>query len=56
MIKPTVDLGGQAGGDKYMVHNILFKFALDSMGLFGGSDIAAAKGMPKSLLRFTYEY
>ena len=27
-----------------MVHNILFKFALDAFGLFGGSDLSAAKG------------
>ena len=45
MIKPITDLGGQAGGDKYIVHNILFKFALDSNGLFGGSDLSAAKGL-----------
>ena len=45
MIKPTVGLGGRAGGEKYMVHNILFKFALDAFGLFGGSDLSAAKGL-----------
>ena len=45
VIKPiTKCLGGRAGGEKYMVHNILFKFALDSFKLFGGSDLAAAKG------------
>ena len=44
VIKPTVGLGGRAGGEKYMVHNILFKFALDAFGLFGGSDLSAAKG------------
>ena len=26
-----------------MVHNILFKFAVDSAGLFGGNNLAAAK-------------
>ena len=26
-----------------MVHGILFKFAVDSSGLFGGDDAAAAK-------------
>lgn len=41
-IKP-VDIGGIAGGSKYIVHNILFKFALDTEGLFGGDDAAAAK-------------
>jgi len=30
------------GGQKYIVHNILFKFAVDNRGLFG-SDYAAAK-------------
>ena len=41
-IKP-LNLGGVAGGDKYVVHNILFKFAVDSAGLFGGNNLAAAK-------------
>ena len=41
-IKP-ISLGGQAGGDKYIANNILFKFALDSHGLFNGNDYAAAK-------------
>ena len=41
----TTGLGGVAGGEKYIVHNILFKFALDSFGLYGGSDLSAAKGM-----------
>ena len=41
-IKP-INLGGVAGGEKYIVHNILFKFALDSSGLFGGNNLAAAK-------------
>ena len=43
VIKP-IRIGGKAGGDKYIVHNILFKFSLDSSGLFGGSHLAAAKG------------
>jgi len=41
-IKP-VTIGGQAGGDKYVINNILYKFALDSHNLFQGSDYAAAK-------------
>jgi hypothetical protein len=41
-IKP-ISLGGQAGGDKYIANNILFKFAVDSHGLFHSSDYAAAK-------------
>ena len=45
VIQPiTKGLGGRAGGEKYIVHNILFKFSLDCFGLFGGSDLAAAKG------------
>ena len=36
-------MGGRAGGEKYMVHNILFKFAVDSANLFQGSTWAAAK-------------
>ena len=38
-----------AGGEKYIVHHILFKFSSDSTGLFGGSVLAAAKGLPFSL-------
>tara|TARA_R110002050_G_scaffold63534_1_gene138832 strand:- start:88 stop:1071 length:984 start_codon:yes stop_codon:yes gene_type:complete len=41
-IKPQT-LGGRAGGEKYIVHNILFKFAVDSSNLFDGSNWAAAK-------------
>ena len=41
-IKP-LNLGGVAGGEKYIVHNILFKFAVDSGGLFGNNNISAAK-------------
>jgi hypothetical protein len=40
-IKP-VKMGGYAGGDKYLVNNIMFKFAVDSKGLFD-SDEAAIK-------------
>ena len=40
-IKP-VHVGGLAGGEKYIVHNVLFKFAIDSHGIMG-SDYAAAK-------------
>eukprot|EP01102_Stenamoeba_stenopodia_P010457 TRINITY_DN3150_c0_g1_i4.p1 TRINITY_DN3150_c0_g1~~TRINITY_DN3150_c0_g1_i4.p1 ORF type:complete len:699 (+),score=110.12 TRINITY_DN3150_c0_g1_i4:139-2097(+) len=41
-IKP-VDVGGIAGGEKYIIHNILFKFAVDDKGVYGGNDAAAAK-------------
>ncbi|PRP84152.1 hypothetical protein PROFUN_04143 [Planoprotostelium fungivorum] len=40
-IKPN-DIGGFAGGVKYVVKGILFKLAVDSHGLYG-SDMAAAK-------------
>ena len=40
-IKP-LSMGGVAGGEKYVVHNTLFKFAVDSYGILG-SDYAAAK-------------
>lgn len=39
-IKP-IHLGGKLGGTKYIVQNILFKFAVDESGLY--SDFAAAK-------------
>lgn len=42
-IKPNESVGGVIGGEKYIVHNILFKFALDSHGVFGGNDESAAK-------------
>eukprot|EP01102_Stenamoeba_stenopodia_P007672 TRINITY_DN2166_c0_g4_i2.p1 TRINITY_DN2166_c0_g4~~TRINITY_DN2166_c0_g4_i2.p1 ORF type:complete len:974 (+),score=252.47 TRINITY_DN2166_c0_g4_i2:436-3357(+) len=40
-IKP-LQLGGLAGGEKYVVHNIMFKFAVDVTGMLG-SDYVAAK-------------
>lgn len=41
-IKPASEVGGVAGGVKYIVQNILFKFAVDYKGIYG-SDYAAAK-------------
>jgi hypothetical protein len=35
--------GGVAGGSKYIVQDILFKFALDIDGLYGNNDTAASK-------------
>jgi len=35
-------VGGVAGGSKYIVHNILFKFALDTQGIYGFNNTAAA--------------
>ena len=34
-IKPVPTIAGLAGGKKYVAHQILFKFAVDSSGLFG---------------------
>lgn len=36
-IKP-VDVGGYAGGEKYITQGILFKFAVDWKGLYGGDE------------------
>lgn len=38
-IKPS-KMGGIAGGDKYICGGILFKFALDVRGLYGGDEYA----------------
>lgn len=38
-IKP-VAAGGQAGGEKYIVQGIFFKFALDIFGIYGGDEYA----------------
>jgi hypothetical protein len=40
-IKPA-NVGGVAGGSKYIAQDILFKFALDNDGLYGNNDSAAA--------------
>eukprot|EP01091_Cochliopodium_minus_P019576 TRINITY_DN8269_c0_g1_i2.p1 TRINITY_DN8269_c0_g1~~TRINITY_DN8269_c0_g1_i2.p1 ORF type:complete len:734 (+),score=164.05 TRINITY_DN8269_c0_g1_i2:154-2202(+) len=42
-IKPNKSLGGIIGGEKYVVQNILFKFAIDTSGLFNGDDEKAMK-------------
>lgn len=39
LVKPT-NLGGVAGGEKYISHGILFKFARDFQGLYGGDEYA----------------
>jgi hypothetical protein len=38
-IKPMA-VGGQAGGEKYIVQGIFFKFALDLYGIYGGDEFA----------------
>mmetsp|Transcript_40667 Transcript_40667/g.127234 ORF Transcript_40667/g.127234 Transcript_40667/m.127234 type:complete len:748 (-) Transcript_40667:432-2675(-) len=42
-IRPDESIGGFAGGQKYLCQNILFKFAVDDRGLFGGDDEPASK-------------
>mmetsp|Transcript_5907 Transcript_5907/g.7764 ORF Transcript_5907/g.7764 Transcript_5907/m.7764 type:complete len:1006 (-) Transcript_5907:86-3103(-) len=41
-IRPSI-MGGVAGGEKYIVNNVLFKFAVDTNNMFKGDDYAAAK-------------
>jgi len=42
-IRARAHTGGVAGGSKYIVQDILFKFALDIDGLYGSNDTAASK-------------
>jgi hypothetical protein len=46
------NVGGRAGGEKYIINNILFKFAVDAHGLYG-SDYAAAKAADNELRGLT---
>ncbi|KAH3743334.1 Histidine kinase [Pelomyxa schiedti] len=53
-ILPT-DVGGYAGGEKFKINGILFKFARDDKGIFNGDDDLAAKAAGhelKSCVRF----
>ncbi|ELR11467.1 uncharacterized protein ACA1_122080 [Acanthamoeba castellanii str. Neff] len=52
-IKP-VAAGGQAGGEKYIVQGIFFKFALDIFGIYGGDEYAmkAASHDLKGLIHY----
>eukprot|EP00698_Gefionella_okellyi_P024703 TRINITY_DN8790_c0_g1_i1.p1 TRINITY_DN8790_c0_g1~~TRINITY_DN8790_c0_g1_i1.p1 ORF type:complete len:1139 (+),score=262.92 TRINITY_DN8790_c0_g1_i1:215-3418(+) len=36
----TIAAGGVAGGDKFLVDGVFFKYALDSAGLYGGDEYA----------------
>jgi hypothetical protein len=47
-------LGGFAGGEKYIYHGILFKFAMDWMNIYGGDQFAmkAAGHELKSVVRY----
>ena len=40
-IPASQTIGGIAGGIKYLAHNILFKFAVDGKGLYGGDGFAS---------------
>lgn len=40
---PPSQVGGMAGGHKYIVGEIFIKFPIDNLGLYGGDDIVAAK-------------
>jgi hypothetical protein len=48
-IKPSASMGGVAGGEKFVAGGILFKFAVDWRGLFGGSDEFAMKAASHEL-------
>lgn len=52
--RTQVDLGGFAGGEKYITQGILFKFASDKYGLYGGDEYAmkAAGHELKGLMGF----
>jgi len=39
-IKPYKNAGGTIGGEKYIVHNILFKFAIGKEDLYGDEEAA----------------
>lgn len=39
-IKP-VDIGGTAGGEKYICQGILFKFAVDTVGIYSGDEYSS---------------
>jgi hypothetical protein len=41
-IRPFAEVGGNAGGEKFIYNGILFKFAVDWKGIYG-SDHAAMK-------------
>jgi hypothetical protein len=43
VVPPAGGMGGVAGGEKFVVGHVLFKFARDWQGVYGGSDLAASK-------------
>lgn len=38
---PLSAAGGLAGGEKYLIHGVLFKFAIDFVGIYDGDEGAA---------------
>lgn len=48
-IKP-VDIQGVAGGEKFIVNSILFKFAIDNKGIYEGNESAPRKMAGQDLL------
>ena len=36
----SIDAGGVAGGQKFLVDGVFFKYALDNVGLYGGDEYA----------------
>ncbi|PRP78266.1 hypothetical protein PROFUN_13876 [Planoprotostelium fungivorum] len=54
-INPTTEVGGVAGGEKYVYHGILFKFAIDWRNLYGG-DHNAMKAANHELQAVTRYY
>jgi hypothetical protein len=47
---------GICGGRKYIVHHILFKFALDSSNIFRGDELAVAKVAAHDLLGLNHYF
>lgn len=39
-IRPFANVGGVIGGEKYIVHNILYKFAIGKEGMYGEQEAA----------------
>jgi hypothetical protein len=49
-IKPVQNIDGIAGGEKFLVNSILFKFAIDNKGIYGGNEAATRKMAGQDLL------
>ncbi len=48
MLCADVDVGGFAGGTKYLINNLFFKFPKDSQGLYGGDEwYVSALSLPR---------